>query len=197
MTKSFFFFRLIIVSFVQETRTRAGRRRGARAPEGDRDADRTSNDGETVDRIPPGLEEQPSPGKARLREGNPGGPEGISPGPEAGAIINNLPPGGNPPPQPPRNNPQAVPIPPRQPQPGCIDAAAIAATIEGMRSECERYFISGTVQGALHTALHATYHISRTLHHVPHNLAPHTSYHVPRTTYTCQACQQGHKQQYL
>jgi hypothetical protein len=129
MTKSFFFFRLIIVSFVQETRTRAGRRRGARAPEGDRDADRTSNDGETVDRIPPGLEEQPSPGKARLREGNPGGPEGISPGPEAGAIINNLPPGGNPPPQPPRNNPQAVPIPPRQPQPGCIDAAAIAANL--------------------------------------------------------------------
>jgi len=57
--------------------------------------------------------------------------------------------------------------------------------------------ISGTIQGALHTALHATYHISRTLHHVPHNLAPHTSYHVPRTTYTCQACQQGHKQQYL
>jgi len=60
---------------------------------------------------------------------------------------------------------------------------SIAATVEGMRSECERYFISGTIQGALHTALHATYHISRTLHHVPHtsHLIPHIMYHVPRT----------------
>jgi len=82
-----------------------------------------------VDHIPPGLEEQPSPGEARLREGNPRGPEGNSPGPEAGAITKNLPSGGNSPPQPPRNNPQAVPIPPWQPQPGGVDAAAIAANL--------------------------------------------------------------------
>jgi len=48
--------------------------------------------------------------------------------------MSNLPPGGNPPPfnpppQPPCNNPQAVPIPPRQPQPGGVDAAAIVANL--------------------------------------------------------------------